>query len=174
MRLTQVLLVLVRAHTSTMGVDHNFGTSLMKRRVNKPVMDRVNPSNRGDNSPQQSRGRGRGCGRSSSRDLISPRPPGVQRLINDNYWLKDPSSLFQDQNQVNSRTLLNCHFYCVNTSYPMDNWPAKRQKKTSCVSTGWPVPVLCTRQMVCRTSFLSRQRDVIASFSFGVCTVYTE
>ena len=23
--------------------------------------------------------------------------------------------------------------------------PAKRQKKTSCVSTGWPVPVLCIR-----------------------------
>ena len=23
--------------------------------------------------------------------------------------------------------------------------PAKRQKKMSCVSTGWPVPVLCIR-----------------------------
>ena len=45
--------------------------------------------------------------------------------------------------------------------------PAKHQKKTSCVSTGRPVPVLCTRQVVHRTSFLSRQRDVIASFSFG-------
>ena len=45
--------------------------------------------------------------------------------------------------------------------------PAKRQKKTSCVSTGWAGPVLCTRQVACRTSFLSRQRDVIASFSFG-------
>ena len=51
--------------------------------------------------------------------------------------------------------------------------PAKRQKKTSCVSTGHPVPVLCTLQMVHRTSFLSRQRDVIASFSFGAWCVHT-
>ena len=47
--------------------------------------------------------------------------------------------------------------------------PAKRQKKTSCVSTGQTSPVLCTRQVACLTSFLSRQRDVIASFSFGAC-----
>ena len=33
--------------------------------------------------------------------------------------------------------------------------------------------VLCTPQMAPRTSFLSRQPDVIASFSFGVCTVRT-
>ena len=33
-------------------------------------------------------------------------------------------------------------------------------------------PVLCTRQMACRTSFLSRQRDVIASFSFGAWLVH--
>ena len=46
---------------------------------------------------------------------------------------------------------------------------AKRQKKTSCVSTGQTGPVLCTRQVACRTSFLSRQSDVIASFSFGAC-----
>ena len=51
--------------------------------------------------------------------------------------------------------------------------PAKRQKKTSCVSTGRPVPVLCTRKVAHRTSFLSRQSDVIASFSFGACTVQT-
>ena len=47
------------------------------------------------------------------------------------------------------------------------NRPAKHQKKTSCVSPGWPVPVLCTPQMAPRTSFPS------ASFSFGVCTVQT-
>ena len=47
---------------------------------------------------------------------------------------------------------------------------AKRQKKTSCVSTGQPVLTLCTRQVACRTSFLSRQSDVIASFSFGACS----
>ena len=51
--------------------------------------------------------------------------------------------------------------------------PAKRQKKMSYVTTGWPVPVLCTPQMAPRTSFLSRQPDIIASFSFGVCTVQT-
>ena len=49
--------------------------------------------------------------------------------------------------------------------------PAKRQKKTSCVSTGWPVPVLCIRQVAHGIYFLSRQHDVIASFSFGACTV---
>ena len=31
----------------------------------------------------------------------------------------------------------------------------------------------CTRQVACRTSFLSRQADVIASFSFGACTAGT-
>ena len=51
--------------------------------------------------------------------------------------------------------------------------PAKRQKKTSCVSTGWPVPVLCIRQVVLGIYFLSRQYDVISSFSFGACTVQT-
>ena len=59
-------------------------------------------------------------------------------------------------------------------AYPVGaDRPAKRQKKTSCVSTGQAGPVLCTRQMACRTSFLSRQSDVIASFSFGACTVRT-
>ena len=33
--------------------------------------------------------------------------------------------------------------------------------------------VLCIPQMVPHTSFLSRQPDVIASFSFGACTVQT-
>ena len=33
--------------------------------------------------------------------------------------------------------------------------------------------VLCTPQMAPRTSFLFRQPDVIASFSFGACTVQT-
>ena len=31
----------------------------------------------------------------------------------------------------------------------------------------------CTRQVARRTSFLSRQADVIASFSFGACTAGT-
>ena len=51
--------------------------------------------------------------------------------------------------------------------------PAKRQKKTSCVSTSWPVPVLCIRQVAHGIYFLSRQHDVISSFSFGACTVQT-
>ena len=59
-------------------------------------------------------------------------------------------------------------------AYPVGvDRPAKRQKKTSCVSTGQAGPVLCTRQMACRTSFLSRQGDVTASFSFGACTLHT-
>ena len=45
--------------------------------------------------------------------------------------------------------------------------PAKRQKKTSCISTGQTGPVLCTRQVACHTSYLSRQSDVIASFSLS-------
>ena len=53
------------------------------------------------------------------------------------------------------------------------DWPTKRQKKKTFVSTVRPVPVLCTRQVAHRTFFLSRQRDVIVSFSFGVCTVQT-
>ena len=52
--------------------------------------------------------------------------------------------------------------------------PAKRQKKTTCVSTGQAGPVLCIRQVVHCASFLSRQRDVIASFLFGARSVQAE
>ena len=45
--------------------------------------------------------------------------------------------------------------------------PAQHHKKTSCVSTGRLVPVLCTRQVAHHNSFLSRQRDVIAPFSLS-------
>ena len=48
--------------------------------------------------------------------------------------------------------------------------PAKRKKNLSYVSTSWPVP-LCIRQVAHHTSFLSRQRDIIASFLFAACTV---
>ena len=61
----------------------------------------------------------------------------------------------------------NEHFYCINTSYPMDNL-LNRSAQTVVRSV-----VLCTPQMAPRTSFLSRQPDVIASFSFGACTVQT-
>ena len=46
--------------------------------------------------------------------------------------------------------------------------PAKHQKKTSCVSTGWPVPVLCIRQVVHGIYFLSRQHDVSIFFVWRV------
>ena len=59
------------------------------------------------------------------------------------------------------RVAKKCTFYCINTSYPMDNSfpvgadrPAKRQKKTSCVSTGRSVP---------STSALARWRVVLPS-----------
>ena len=71
-------------------------------------------------------------------------------------------------------------FYCVNSINPIQ-WtianlvgadrPAKRLKKLSCVSTSRAGLVLCIRQVAHRTSFLSRQSDVIASFSFGACIV---
>ena len=47
--------------------------------------------------------------------------------------------------------------------------PARQtpEKDVLCLNTGQAGPVLCTRQMACRTSFLSRQSDVIASFSLS-------
>ena len=72
-------------------------------------------------------------------------------------------------------------FYCVNTSYPMDNMlnrsaqtgpPNVRKRRPVFPPAGRSV-VLCTPKMAPRTSFLSRQPDVIASFSFGACTVQT-
>ena len=63
-------------------------------------------------------------------------------------------------------------FYCVNTSYPMGNllnWSAQtgppnvRKRRPVFPPAGRSV-VLCTPQMAPRTSFLSRQPDVIASF----------
>ena len=65
--------------------------------------------------------------------------------------------------------------YCVNTSYLVGaDRPAKCQIKMSFVSTGQAGPVLHICQVVHRTTFLSRQRDVMTSFSFGVCTVQTD
>ena len=71
-------------------------------------------------------------------------------------------------------------FYCVNTSYPMDNM-LNRSVQTGPPNVRKRHPVSppagrsshCTRQVACRTSFLSRQADVIASFSFGACTAGT-
>ena len=75
---------------------------------------------------------------------------------------------------------MKCNFYCVNTSYPMDNM-LNRSAQTGPPNVRKRRPVFppagrsshCTRQVACRTSFLSRQADVIASFSFGACTAWT-
>ena len=72
-------------------------------------------------------------------------------------------------------------FYCVNTSYPMNNMlnrsaqtgpPNVRKRRPVSPPAGWSSH--CTRQVACRTSFLSRQADVMTSFSFGACTACTE
>ena len=73
--------------------------------------------------------------------------------------------------------ILNFRFYCVNTSYPMDNM-LNRSAPTGPPNVRKRRPVFppagrsshCTRQVAHHTSFLSRQPDVIASFSFGACT----
>ena len=73
------------------------------------------------------------------------------------------------------------HFYYVNTSYPMDNLlnrssqtgPPNIRKRRPVVPPAGRSVVLCTPQMAPHTSCLSRQPDVIASFSFGACTVQT-
>ena len=77
--------------------------------------------------------------------------------------------------------ILNFRFYCVNTSYPLDNM-LNRPVQTGPPNVRKRRPVFppagqsshCTRQVACRTSFLSRQLDVIASFSFGACTARTD
>ena len=51
--------------------------------------------------------------------------------------------------------------------------PAKRQKKTSCIEYRQDRSGVYIHQVAHRTSFLSRQHDIIASFSFGVWGVWT-
>ena len=108
-------------------------------------MDRVNPSNRGDNSPN--RVEVEVVDMVAPALLISPRPPGVLNRINDNYCVKEPSSLFQDKNQVNSRTLVNCHVvtpaHCViGQSQKKDASPSLSQKVMKCVK-GAPCVSYC-------------------------------
>ena len=50
---------------------------------------------------------------------------------------------------------------------------AKRQKKRPVYNTGRTGHKVCIRQVAHHTSFLSRQCDVIASFSFGAWSVQT-
>ena len=58
---------------------------------------------------QQSRGRCRGSVAAAL--LISPRPPGVLKHINDNYWIKDTSGPCQDQYQEYCK--LSCCYSCT-------------------------------------------------------------
>ena len=56
----------------------------------------------------------------------------------------------------------------------MDNsGPPNTRKRRPVLPPAGRSVVLCTPQMAPRTSFLSRQPDVIVSFSFGACTVRT-
>ena len=73
------------------------------------------------------------------------------------------------------------HFYCVNTSYPMDNCftgRRDRSRQTSEKDVLYIIPAGPARRVhspggASYVLFLSRQRDVIASFSFGAWRVKT-
>ena len=96
----------------------------------------------------------------------------VEHLVGSLYFLQQ--KLFQRFSQISIFIAL-IHPIQWTITYPVGaDRPAKRQKKTSCISNGQAGPVLCTRQVVYCTSFQSRQRDVISSFSFGPCIVYTK
>ena len=96
-------------------------------------------------------------------------------------WKKWSSEFIERYKIVIRRETRTLYFDCVNTSYPMDNllnWsaqtgPPNAGKRHPVFPPAGRSVVLCTPQMVPRTSFLSRQPDVIASFSFGACTVQT-
>ena len=73
------------------------------------------------------------------------------------------------------------HFYCVNTSYPMDNCftgQRNRSRQTSEKDVLYIIPAGPARRVhspggASYFLFLSRHRDVIASFSFGAWRVKT-
>ena len=61
-----------------------------------------------------------------------------------------------------------------NIIYRCRRKPARQtSEKDILCSTGRADPVQFIRQVAHGTSFLSRQRDGIAHFSFGACTVHT-
>ena len=77
--------------------------------------------------------------------------------------------------------IVKLQFYCVNTSYPMDNCFTGR-RDWSCQTSEKDVLYIIPEGPVRRAHspggasyflFLSRQRDVIASFSFGAWRVKT-
>ena len=68
---------------------------------------------------------------------------------------------------MKDRSFLSFLFYCVTTSYPRDNGytgPPNDRKSHPVIYIGRTDLVLCIRWVAHCTSFLSRQRDVIASF----------
>ena len=80
-----------------------------------------------------------------------------------------------------SEARLNSQFYCVNTSYPMDNCFTGRrdrsrqtpEKDVLYIIPAGPVRRVHSPGGASYFLFLSRQRDVIASFSFGTWRVKT-
>ena len=77
--------------------------------------------------------------------------------------------------------ILKMSFYCVNTSYPMDNClssrrrPARQTSEKDVLCLHWPGRSSTEHSPDgVSFSFLSRQRDVIASFSFGACAEHKE
>ena len=70
--------------------------------------------------------------------ITFPRPLAVQNLINDNYWVKDPSGLFQDQTQFKLETVVNCYVvspaHCViGQSQKKDISPSLSKDQIKCV-----------------------------------------
>ena len=75
-----------------------------------------------------------------------------------------------------SEAKLNTQFYCINTSYPMDNCFTGRRdqsRQTPEKDVLYILPAGPVTEVAHRTSFLSRQCDFIASFSFGAWSVQT-
>ena len=82
--------------------------------------------------------------------------PRVSSHINDNYCVNAPIPRWLTRSKENLNFIVLIHPIQWTIANPVGtDRPAKHQKKTSCVSTGWPISVLCTRKLAHRTSFLS-------------------
>ena len=96
-------------------------------------------------------------------------------------WTILYSIMLQSHIKIEQSPKIFLQFYCVNTTYPIDNLlnrsaqtgPPNVRKRSPVFPLAGRSVALCTPQMAPRTPFLSRQPDVIASFSFGACTVQT-
>ena len=135
-----------------MDIGLNTGTSPMrKRKANIPVMAQVRLNNLGDGS--LNRAEVEVVDVEAPVLITFPRPLAVQNLINDNYWVKDPSGLFRDQTQFKLETVVKCHVvslaHCViGPSQKKDISPSllkdqiKCVKGAPCVSHCLSVPVV--------------------------------